>query len=828
MSFSQRFTQSAQRAMKYAALDAKEMGYNYIGTEHLLLGLLKEIETGGEAKFGGTPLSYQAVRDKILALTGEGDFDFSGPMGYTPRTKRVLEQSMLEARRLGHNFIGPEHIFLAILGERDGVACRALTELGVDVDRSRQAMASQIGGSGAGAEPGREPGSGAEASGGKSLDQFGRDLTQAARNGELDPVIGRDTEVERIIQILSRRTKNNPILIGEPGVGKSAVVEGLAQRIVSGDVPDLLKDKRIFTLDLAGMVAGTKYRGEFEDRLKNVMKEVREDGKTILFIDEIHTIIGAGGAEGAIDAANILKPALARGEIQCIGATTLDEFRKHFEKDAALERRFQPVTVGEPSEEEAVEILRGLRDKYEAHHKVKITDEAIQAAVSLSVRYIADRYLPDKAIDLIDEAASRVRIKSHIAPPDMKALEEKLAALRNEKEAAVAGQNFEQAAKLRDEEAKVQKEMDEARKRWESEKDTAHGQVGEEEIAEIVSGWTKIPVKRLTQDESDRLLNMEETLHKRVIGQEEAVAAVSRAIRRARAGLKDPKRPIGSFLFLGPTGVGKTELCKALGETLFGDENAVIRIDMSEYMEKFAVSRMIGSPPGYVGYDEGGQLTEKVRQKPYSIVLLDEIEKAHPDVFNILLQILDDGRLTDSKGRTVDFRNTVLVMTSNVGARNISGQSRAMGFGSGTPDARNTYEVMKENVTRELKQVFRPEFINRIDEIIVFHALDQTHTRKIVDLMLGQVAKRLAERDVHISATEAAKDYLAKAGFDPEYGARPLRRAIQRLVEDSLSEELLGGKIAIGDHVLLDAKDDKIVFTKITQETPEPEENPQK
>ncbi|MBQ2818558.1 MAG: ATP-dependent Clp protease ATP-binding subunit [Clostridia bacterium] len=812
MSFFQRFTQSAQRCLKYAGEEARGMGYNYIGTEHLLMGIIRE--TGGNS-MNGSPLSIEKLRETVEKLTGKGDFDFSQEITYTPRSKKVLENAMAEARRLGHNFVGAEHMFLALLAEPEGVAYQALTGMGVDVKRSREAMLNQMSG---GKNPG--PGNQNNSSGqnddkenasANELEQFGRDLTAAAKNGELDPVIGRESEIDRIIQILSRRTKNNPVLIGEPGVGKSAVVEGLAQRIVEGNIPELLKGKRVFTLDMAGMLAGTKYRGEFEDRLKNVMKQLKADGNTILFIDEIHTIVGAGAAEGAIDAANILKPALARGELQCVGATTISEYRKYFEKDAALERRFQPVNVGEPTSEETIEILKGLRDKYEAHHRVSITDEALKAAVEFSIRYITDRYLPDKAIDLIDEAASKVHIQSYIAPPDMKELEEKLKELEHEKAEAISNQNFEKAASIRDEENKIKAEMEEMRTKWENKKNSENGVVGEEEIADIVSSWTRIPVKKLTEDESERLLKLEDTLHKRVIGQEEAVIAVSKAIRRARAGLKDPKRPIGSFLFLGPTGVGKTELCKALGEALFGDEDAVIRIDMSEYMEKFSVSRMIGSPPGYVGHDEGGQLTDKVRQKPYSIVLLDEVEKAHPDIFNILLQIMDDGRLTDSKGRTIDFRNTVLVMTSNAGAQNFA-KSKTMGFGSAMDD--NTYERTKERIMEELKRIFRPEFLNRIDETIVFHQLEQEQTRKIVDLMLDQVAKRLNERDIKITASDSAKDYLAQVGFDSEYGARPLRRAIQRLVEDNLSEEILAGNIAIGDDVLIDYSGEKLSFTK--------------
>ncbi len=662
----------------------------------------------------------------------------------------------------------------------------------------------------------RDEGGGAPKSqpGGKTpkLDKFGRDLTQAAREGELDPVIGRQKEIERVIQILSRRTKNNPVLIGEPGVGKTAIAEGLAQRIVEGKIPELLRDKRVVMLDLSGMIAGTKYRGEFEQRLKDAMEEMQKAGNIILFIDELHTIIGAGAAEGAIDAANILKPALARGEIQAVGATTLDEYRKHVEKDTALERRFQPVMVGEPSREESVEILKGLRDRYEAHHKVRITDEAIKAAVNLSDRYISDRFLPDKAIDLLDEAASRLRIMTYTTPPDMKQLEEKLAEIRKAKDEAVNNQNFEKAAELRDREREALQEIDQRRETWEKERNTEDNVVGEEEIAQIVSSWVSIPVQKITEGESERLLHLEDVLHKRVIGQEEAVTAVAKAVRRARAGLKDPKRPIGSFIFLGPTGVGKTELSKALGEALFGDEDSLIRVDMSEYMEKHSVSKLVGSPPGYVGFDEGGQLTEKVRRKPYSVILLDEVEKAHPDVFNILLQILEDGRLTDAKGRTVDFRNTVVIMTSNVGAA-AAQNPVALGFGS-VRNSTQDYDRMKVRMLDDLKKTFRPEFLNRIDEIIVFHALEQTHTRKIVDLMLTQVAARLTEKDIHIDVTDAARDYLAKEGFDPQFGARPLRRAIQRTVEDNLSEEILSGQIKLGDHVMVDVEGDKLALKR--------------
>ncbi|HRU41218.1 MAG TPA: ATP-dependent Clp protease ATP-binding subunit, partial [Candidatus Diapherotrites archaeon] len=644
-----------------------------------------------------------------------------------------------------------------------------------------------------------------------NLNQYGRDLTEMAKEGKLDPIIGREKEIERVIQILSRRTKNNPALIGDPGVGKTAIAEGLAQKIIEGNIPEILKGKRVVTLDLSSMVAGSKYRGEFEERLKNVMNEIRESKNVILFLDEMHTIIGAGGAEGAIDASNILKPALARGEIQAIGATTLDEYRKHVEKDAALERRFQPVMVGEPTKEEALLILEGLRDKYEAHHKVKITDEALKSAVELSDRYIADRFLPDKAIDLVDEAASKVRIKIFTAPPDLKRLEEELEALEKEKSEAISLQNYERAAELRDRMQHIRQKLEDGRKNWNDKASSKDSVVTEEDIASIVSGWTGIPVTKLAEEESNRLLNLESILHQRVIGQEEAVLAVSKAIKRARVGLKDPKRPVGSFIFLGPTGVGKTELSKALAEALFGDENAVIRIDMSEYMEKHTVSKLIGSPPGYVGYEEGGQLTEKVRRKPYSVILLDEIEKAHPDVFNVLLQILDDGRLTDGKGRTVDFKNSVVIMTSNVGVSTIRKQA-VLGFATSSNEREDAYEKMKENVLEELKKTFRPEFLNRIDEIIVFHQLQEEHIRKIVDLMLKSLLVRIKEMNINLEITDKARAFLAEKGYDQAYGARPLRRAIQKMVEDQLSEEMLKGEIKPGSEVLVDVEDDKLIF----------------
>ncbi len=809
--FFDRFTQNAKKALLAATQAAKNLGHNYIGTEHLLLGIVNEEGMAGDI-LRQMGLSGETVNRSILHLIGEGNYQFSDAFGYTPRSKKVLEQSAVEAKKLDCNYVGTEHILLALFKEREGVAAHVLKELGADPQVLYSQLQSQLAAMGNKQSPPDEEGAAGGDGSTPTLDKYGRDLTKAAKDGELDPVIGRTDEIERVLQILSRRTKNNPVLIGEPGVGKSAVVEGLAQRIVEGNIPELLKGKRIITLDLAGMLAGAKYRGEFEERLKNAMDELKSRKDTVLFIDELHTIIGAGAAEGAIDAANILKPALARGEMQCIGATTLDEYRKHIEKDAALERRFQPVTVGEPSPEEAVEILRGLRDKYEAHHKVRITDEAIKAAVELSHRYISDRYLPDKAIDLVDEACSKLRLHSYTTPLDMKEDENRLEALRKEKEEAVAHQRFEEAAKVRDEEQKLKNDMEKRRREWESSVSASQKEVGEEEIASVVAQWTHIPVTKLTETESERLLHLEEILHQRVIGQDEAVFAVARAVRRARAGLKDQKRPIGSFIFLGPTGVGKTELCKALAESMFGDEDALIRIDMSEYMEKHAVSRMIGSPPGYVGYEEGGQLTEKVRRKPYSVILLDEIEKAHPDVFNILLQILEDGRLTDGKGRTVDFKNTVIVMTSNVGAQAI-GKTRALGFGTDENESVQGYERMKEQMLDELKRSFRPEFLNRVDELIVFHQLEQKDIHSIASLMLGQVAKRLHERGIELSWDEEVLSYLAKEGFDPIYGARPLRRAIQRMVEDSLSEELLSGRVKLSDSVHMHMQDGKLVFT---------------
>ena len=807
------FTEKANAALNFAIQSAGQMGHTYIGTEHIVLGLLREGTGVAATVLTAHGILSTEYENKIMEGEGGGQHTHVTPDDFTPRTKKAMELAFAEAAAMQNHLVGTEHLLLAILRDDSSVAVRILTMLGARSSELTEDVMKSIGTAPAqtGATTGRAP----SGKNGKTptLDQFGRDLTVMAKEGKLDPVIGRAEEIQRVVQILSRRTKNNPCLIGEPGVGKTAIAEGLAQRIVAQEVPETLKDKRVVTLDLTGMVAGTKYRGDFEERIKNALEEVAREKNILLFIDEIHTIIGAGAAEGAVDAANILKPSLARGEIQVIGATTLEEYRKHIEKDAALERRFQPVTVGEPSPEEAEEILKGLRDKYEAHHKVKISDTAIRCAVQLSVRYISDRYLPDKAIDLIDEAASRVRLRTFTAPTDVKELEEEVKRLAEEKKSAVNEQDFERAARLRDEEKRVAEELECQRQKWQEEHATANDEVTENDIAEIVSSWTGVPVAQLTEAESERLLNMESVLHERIVGQDEAVSAVSRAIRRGRVGLKDPHRPIGSFIFLGPTGVGKTELCKTLAEAMFGDENAMIRLDMSEYMEKHTVSRLVGSPPGYVGYDEGGQLTEKIRRKPYAVLLFDEIEKAHPDVFNMLLQILDDGILTDSQGRRVDFKNTVIIMTSNVGARLITDQ-RQFGFGFGEDNADKSDVRIRENVMGELKKTFRPEFLNRVDDIIVFKQLTQTDIEEIARRMLGSLNKRVSDLGIGLSVTDAAVTQLSKAGFDPVYGARPLRRAIQSSVEDALAEKMLEGQFGAGDTVTVDYDGEKFSFSK--------------
>ncbi|MGO5095329.1 ATP-dependent Clp protease ATP-binding subunit [Agathobaculum sp. LCP25S3_E8] len=820
MFYQNRFTERAQQALTKAQEAAASFGHSYIGSEHLLLGLLRE-EGGPAAKaLAACGVTDDALVKQIEELSGRGTPDSTAPQGMTPRTKRIIELSIQSAAQMGTNYVGTEHLLLGLLREGQNVALTALANLKVTPQMVAEKLSEVLGGVQQGEGPGA---AGASGKSGDALEQFGRDLTAAAREGKLDPVIGRSKEIQRVIQILSRRTKNNPALIGDPGVGKTAVVEGLAQKIVAGDVPETLKDKRVVSLDLTGMIAGTKYRGEFEERIKKVIEELTANKDTILFIDEMHMLMGAGAAEGAADAANILKPALSRGEVQVIGATTLDEYRKNIEKDAALERRFQPVQIDEPSPEDAVEILKGLRDRYEAHHRIKIPDEAIEAAVKLSVRYVTGRFLPDKAIDVIDEACSRVRLSTLTTPPDLKQMEDEITAIAAKKEEAVKGQDYENAAKLRDEEKNKREALEARRKEWSEQQTKTHGAVTEDDIAAVISGWTGIPVAQMTEDEGQRLLHLEDTLHQRVIGQNEAVTAVAKAIRRGRVGLRDPKRPIGSFLFLGPTGVGKTELSKALAEAMFGDENAMIRIDMSEYMEKHAVSRMIGSPPGYVGYDEGGQLSEKVRRHPYSVVLFDEIEKAHPDVFNILLQILEDGVLTDGQGRHVDFKNTIIIMTSNIGAQKITGNARkSLGFAEGGENtAERTFEQIKEDVLSELKTVVRPEFLNRIDDIIVFNRLSEDEIAQIADGMLRKVAERMQEMGITMDWTDAAKKHLAKAGFDPVYGARPLRRAVTNEVEDLVAEQSLEGKIKSGEHVTLDAEDDKLTLRSAAAEQPQ-------
>ncbi len=823
-----KFTKGAQNALNKSLFFAREMGHTYIGSEHLLLGIISELDSAASKILTDHGAVYKDIKNEASQISGVGGISSVTPNEMTPRTKHIIENSSYEAIRHGQNYIGTEHLLLSIINESDCVAVQILNTLGVDVDAIHREILSFLGaelddisedvaiGTPKQHKKAERTSPSKDLKNAPTLMQYGRDLTAMAREGKIDPIIGRSTEMDRVIQILSRRTKNNPCLIGEPGVGKTAVVEGLAQRIVEGNVPETLADKIVVTLDLSGMIAGAKYRGEFEERMKGIMSEVQQNKRIILFVDEIHTIVGAGSAEGAVDAANIIKPALSRGEMQMIGATTIDEYRKYIEKDSALERRFQPVNVGEPTEEEAIAILRGLRDKYEAHHKLRITDEAIEAAVKLSVRYIADRYLPDKAIDLIDEAASKLRIGSVTPPESIKELENKCKSIAAEKEVAIKKQDFETAAKLRDEEHMAKQELDDARKAWEETKSGNNLSIGEEEINDIVSQWTGIPVKKLAEEESARLKNLDKILHERIIGQDEAVDAVARAIRRGRIGLKDPHRPMGSFIFLGPTGVGKTELTKALAEVLFGDDNAMIRIDMSEYMEKHSVSKLIGSPPGYVGHEEGGQLTEKIRRKPYSVVLFDEIEKAHPDVFNILLQILDDGVLSDSQGRKVDFKNTIIIMTSNVGATGIVEKTNSLGFGERIS---NDDSAIRTRVMEALRSTFRPEFLNRIDEIIVFNKLNEDEINQITRLMLGSLTKRVRNMGIELSFDESAVELVSRKGFDPVYGARPIRREIQRSVEDEFSNAMLDGTIKTGDKVVAKAEEDKIIFVKENEVT---------
>ena len=804
-----RFTERAQKAILLAQEEAKKLKHNYVGTEHILLGLIAEDVGVGALSLKEFGVNIDNARAEVEKAVGKGDHE-SEIVGFTPRTKRTFELSFLQARNLGHNYVGTEHLLLGLLAEGEGVAVIVLQRLGVDIQQLANKVVSMITDSSSKANNAAQEAQNQDT---PNLEKYSIDLNKMAQDGKIDPVIGRSHEIERVVQILSRRTKNNPVLIGEPGVGKTAIAEGLAQKIVEGNIPDITKDKRIVSLDLPGMLAGAKYRGEFEERIKSVMNELKEAGDVILFIDELHMIVGAGAAEGAIDASNILKPVLAKGELQIIGATTIDEYRKHIEKDSALERRLQPIMVEEPNVEDTIKILEGLRDKYEAHHGVKITDEAIKAAAELSSRYISDRFLPDKAIDLIDEAASMIRVKSYVAPDELKSLEGKLEELQKEKEEAINTQNYEKAAKIRDLERQTKEELKNNKLSWEQKKHSSNMVVGYDEIANVVSDWTGVPVTRMTTQESESLLNLEETLHKKVIGQDQAVDAVANSVRRARVGLKDPKKPVGSFIFVGPTGVGKTHLAKALSEELFGDENAMIRIDMSEYMEKHSVSRLIGSPPGYIGYDEGGQLTEAVRRKPYSVILFDEIEKAHPDVFNVLLQILDDGRLTDSKGRTVDFKNTVIIMTSNVGATSIRKQN-VLGFAASSDVEKEEYEKMKETIMEELKRTFRPEFLNRLDEVIVFHSLKEEQVQKIVHIMIDDLEKRMNKLDLNIKVTEETRKHISTQGFDAVYGARPLERTIRKMIEDELAEEILKGNLSKEDEIIVDFKDEKLTFQK--------------
>jgi ATP-dependent Clp protease ATP-binding subunit ClpC len=816
----ERFTDRARRVVVLAQEEARMLNHNYIGTEHILLGLIHEGEGVAAKALESLGISLEGVRQQVEEIIGQGQQAPSGHIPFTPRAKKVLELSLREALQLGHNYIGTEHILLGLIREGEGVAAQVLVKLGADLNRVRQQVIQLLSG-----YQGKEPaGTASEGTPSTSLvlDQFGRNLTQAARESKLDPVIGREKEIERLMQVLSRRTKNNPVLIGEPGVGKTAVVEGLAQAIVKGEVPETLKDKQLYTLDLGALVAGSRYRGDFEERLKKVLKEIRTRGDIVLFIDEIHTLVGAGAAEGAIDAASILKPMLARGELQTIGATTLDEYRKHLEKDAALERRFQPIQVGEPTVAHTIEILKGLRDRYEAHHRVSITDAALVAAAGLADRYISDRFLPDKAIDLIDEAGSRMRIRRMTAPPDLREFDERIAEVRREKESAIDAQDFEKAASLRDKEKQLLAQKTQREREWKAGDMDVVAEVDDEQIAEVLATWTGIPVFKLTEEETSRLLHMEDELHKRVVGQQQAIKAVSQAIRRTRAGLKDPKRPGGSFIFAGPSGVGKTELSKALAEFLFGDDDALIQLDMSEFHDRYTVSRLVGAPPGYVGYDEGGQLTEKVRRKPFSVVLFDEVEKAHPDVFNTLLQVLEDGRLTDGQGRIVDFKNTVLILTTNLGTRDIA-KAVNLGFQAGH-DPSSNYERMKNRVVDELKQHFRPEFLNRIDDIIVFHQLTEEEILRIVDIMVSRVDGQLKSKDMGLELTTAARALLGKKGWDPVLGARPLRRTIQREIEDSLSEKILFGEVRPGQIVVVDAdgEGNDAVFTFRGEPKPAP------
>ncbi len=812
MAMFNRFTERARKVILLAKEEAKRFNHDYIGTEHVLLGLVREGEGVAAAVLANLGLSSEKVRMEVEKLVKAGPSTLvSGDILFTPKAKKVMELAMDEAVALGHNYIGTEHLLLGLLREGEGIASQVLMNLGLDLSKVRNEVMKLLGSAtpGFGFTPKSAAPRGTKKT--PALDAFARDLTELARQGKLDPVIGRKNEIERVIQILSRRTKNNPVLLGEAGVGKTAIVEGLAQKIISGDVPELLRSKRILILDLALMVAGTKYRGQFEERIKAVMEEIKKSEDLIVFIDELHTLVGAGGAEGAIDASNILKPALSRGEIQCIGATTLDEYRKHIEKDAALERRFQTIIVEPPSVEETVEILKGLRDKYEAHHRVKFTDEALEAAAKLSDRYISGRFLPDKAIDVIDEAGSRARLETMTAPPDLKELEEEAANLKKEKEAAVDAQDFEKAAELRDLERKAKDKLITIKKEWSQKKGKLETQVTEEDIATIVSKWTGIPLFKLEEKEGEKFLKMEEGLAKRVVGQDEAIKTIARAVRRSRAGIKDPKRPIGSFIFMGPTGVGKTLLARVLAEYMFGDENAIIQLDMSEYMEKFNVSRLVGAPPGYVGYEEGGQLTEKVRRRPYSVVLLDEIEKAHQDVFNILLQVLEEGRMTDSFGRRVDFKNTIIIMTSNIGADTLKKQG-ALGFKPQSDELKEDYENMKKRLLEEVKKTFKPEFLNRVDDIVVFHSLSKDNLYKIIDIEVAGVQKRLKEQDIEIVLDKDAKELLIEKGFDPVFGARPLKRTIQRFLEDPLAEEIIGGKYKAGSKVKVSKKGEYLVF----------------